>query len=138
MGGLGALVYCVKSRHKVTACAANCPVCDLPYHYTERDDTARTLYNSFSHYDMSLDDALKATSPIHLVDSMPDIPYAVFAATDDCEVNKQIHSDRFVPAMRAAGHRVEYIEMDGRGHCDLSPEAVQKWHEFITSFKTRD
>ena len=38
MGGLSALVYMVYAKRTPVACVANCPVCDLPYHFTERPD----------------------------------------------------------------------------------------------------
>jgi hypothetical protein len=34
MGGLAALVYTRYAALQPVACVANCPVCDLPYHYT--------------------------------------------------------------------------------------------------------
>ena len=33
MGGLCALVYMVYAKRTPVACVANCPVCDLPYHF---------------------------------------------------------------------------------------------------------
>ena len=133
MGGQGALVYCAASRHRIAACAANCPVCDLPYHYTEREDLPRTLYGAFSHYDMPLEEALKTASPLHIAEKMPDIPYLVIAAENDQAVSMKKHADPFVKKMRDLGRRVEYVVMPGRGHCDLSPEAVQIYTEFIAS-----
>jgi len=48
MGGLSALSYTVRTRHKVAACAANCPVCDLVFHYTERPDLRARMRQSKS------------------------------------------------------------------------------------------
>ena len=134
MGGLGALVWCVYTRHAVAACAANCPVCDLPYHYTEREDLPRTIYNAFSHYDMPLEEAMKTASPIHLVDRMPDIPYAVFLADRDEEVNYKMHGERFIAAARERGLRVERFLSEGHGHCDFTPEGFDRYYQFLASF----
>ena len=134
MGGLGALAYCLNSRHAPVACAANCPVCDLAYHYTERPDVARTVYFAFSHYDCGLDEAMKTVSPLHLVGRLPRIPYRVFAATADVEVDPEKHSYPFVLAMKEAGYDVDLIVMKDRAHCDLDPASLEKYVGFISSF----
>ncbi len=119
MGGLSALVYSRYAARTPVACVVNCPVCDLPYHYTEREDLPRTLYHAFFFEEGKIGDVLRTASPLHLAPEMPDIPYYVFHCCNDKAVNKQKHSDRFVEAMRASGHRVEYFEVPGRGHCAL-------------------
>lgn len=134
MGGLSSIVYCAYAKRRPVACAANCPVCDLPYHYTEREDLPRTIYGAFSHYDMTLEEAMKRTSPIHLAKELPDIPYSVFVGTDDCEVDMHMHGERFCAEMKRLGRDVELTVMPGRGHCDLSPEALEKYRSFIASF----
>ena len=62
--------YYVYTRYAAVtpvACVANCPVCDLPYHYTERPDLPRTLYSAFGDSDSeTLGDAMKKASPYHL------------------------------------------------------------------------
>ena len=124
MGGLSALVYAAYARITPVACVVNCPVCDLPYHFTERDDLPRTLYNAFSTYEGSLDEALRSCSPLHLVGRMPDVPYVLFHCTADLAVNIEKHSEKFVEAMKASGKTVEFVKVEGRGHCDLSPAAA--------------
>jgi len=134
MGGLSSLVYCVYAKRTPVACAANCPVCDLPYHYTEREDLPRTIYGAFSHYEMTLAEAMERTSPLHLVPRMPDIPYSVFVGTCDKEVDMNKHGVRFCSEMERAGKKIELTVMEGREHCDLSPEALEKYRSFIASF----
>ena len=126
MGGLSALVYTKYARRMPVACVANCPVCDLPYHFTERPDLPRTLYSAFWNYGGTMDEALRATSPLHLADRMPDVEYTLFHCDADKSVNKEMHSDRFVAAMRG-NHRITYIEIPGRGHCDLPPEEKERY-----------
>ena len=123
MGGLSALVYTACAKITPVACVANCPVCDLPYHFTERDDLPRTLYSAFFTYEGSMNEALRSASPLHLVDKMPDIPYVLFHCTADLAVNIDKHSGAFVDAMKAAGKNIELVKVEGRGHCDLSPKA---------------
>ena len=124
MGGLSALVYTAYAKITPVACVANCPVCDLPYHYTERDDLPRTLYSAFSTYEGSMDEALRSASPLHLVEKMPDIPYVIYHCTADKAVNIEKHSTAFVDAMKMANKNVEFIKVEDRGHCDLSAEAA--------------
>ncbi len=119
MGGLCALVYTRYAAHTPVACVANCPVCDLPFHFTERPDLPRTLYSAFGAGGYpSLDAAMRAHSPLHLVDSMPDCRYAVFHCEADKAVNIHSHSEKFVAAMRPA-HDIEYHTVPDRGHCQL-------------------
>ena len=126
MGGLCALVWPRYTRHRVVAVAANCPVCDLPHHYTERPDLPRTLRAAFA-LEPDFDAALRSHSPLHLAPELPDVPYAVFHCAEDRAVNKAAHSDRFVAAMRALGRRIEYVEVPGRGHCDLDPDSLARY-----------
>ena len=78
MGGQSALVYTALSKRTPVACVANCPVCDLVFHFTERPDLPRTLYSAFYHEDGSLEKALESASPIHMVERMPDVNYYIF------------------------------------------------------------
>lgn len=127
MGGLCALVYAAYARRTPAACVVNCPVCDLPFHYTERPDLPRTLYSAFGTYPGTLEEALRSASPVHLVGCLPDIPYTVFHCEEDLAVNKGRHSDVLVAAMQGR-YRVEYISVPGRGHCDLPPEGWEAYH----------
>ena len=131
MGGLCSLAYAYHAERTPSAVASNCPVCDLPYHYTEREDLPRTLVSAFGEYEMPLEDALKTASPLHLAEKMPDIPYFIAHCDADMAVNKEKHSDRLVKVL-SKDHDVRYVEVPGRGHCDLSPEAWELWYAFIS------
>ena len=138
MGGLCSLTYAAYARRTPKAVISNCPVCDLPYHYTERPDLPRTLYSAFGTYDGTLDEALQSASPLHLAKSgkMPDIPYHIFHCTEDRAVSKTEHSDPFVEAMRDQGRDVTYTAVPDRGHCDLSPEALEAYYRLPTQLIT--
>lgn len=127
MGGLSSLVYARYAKRTPKAVVSNCPVCDLVYHYTERDDLPRTLYSAFRHYDMTLNEALKTASPLHLVPEMPDIPYRIFHCGEDKAVNIDRHSRAFVRSMKEAGRNVTLRICEGRGHCDLTPEMMAEY-----------
>jgi pimeloyl-ACP methyl ester carboxylesterase len=124
MGGGSALIFARYTRHPLTACAVNCPVCDFPYHFTERPDVARTMYHAFGHYPIPIKEALVETSPLHQVGGLPDIPYFFIHGEADQAVNKAAHSDKMVRAMRARELRVEYHEVPGMGHCGPVPEEI--------------
>lgn len=130
MGGLSALVYCAYAKITPCACVVNCPVCDLPYHFTERRDLPRTLYSAFASYEGDMDSALRSCSPLHLVEKMPDIPYTVFHCTGDKSVNLEKHSERFVKAMKET-HDISFNVVPLRGHCDLSAEARLEYMQTI-------
>ena len=118
MGGLCAIVYSAYARITPCACIANCPVCDLPYHFTERPDLPRTLYSAFGEYEESLEDAMKTASPVHITDRLPDIPYTLFHCDADQAVNMEKHALPFVAEMEKS-HRISFTVVPGRGHCDL-------------------
>jgi alpha-beta hydrolase superfamily lysophospholipase len=131
MGGHAALLYSIRSRHKVAACLANCPVCDLPFHYSERVDLPRTMHHAFGSYG-DITEALRANSPLHQVDQLPDIPYLLLHGALDPAVNKQAHSDPMVAAMRRRHLRVEYIECPLMLHCGpLDYETSRRISDFI-------
>ena len=130
MGGMSSLVYAYYSKHRIVACVSNCPVCDMPYHLTERVDLPRTLYSAY--YDEpDFDAALEAHSPLHLVGKLPRIPYHIFHCEADQAVNIDMHSARFVAAMRLADYDITYDTVPEAGHCKLSPEAWEKYDGYI-------
>lgn len=130
MGGQSALVYMVYAARTPVACVANCPVCDLPFHFTERPDLPRTLYSAFGTYEGSLQEVLESASPYHLTEKMPDSTYYIFHCEADLAVNKQKHSDRFVKKMTGK-RKVTYYAVPERGHCDLTPEMWQSYNDAI-------
>ena len=125
MGGQGALVYARYSRRRVVSVVANCAVCDLAFHETERPDLPRTFAAAFGDCP-DYDAAIRAHSPLALAPTMPDIDYFIFHSTGDRAVGKAAHSDKMVAALRAAGRRVTYVVTEGKHHCELSPEARAK------------
>ncbi|MEA4888753.1 MAG: prolyl oligopeptidase family serine peptidase [Clostridiaceae bacterium] len=133
MGGLSALIYTRYAEHTPVACIANCPVCDLPYHYTERPDLPRTLYSAF-YYSAAdnIDEAMKAASPLHLVNEMPDVDYYIFHCENDSSVNIKRHSERFVSEMQKR-HRIRYYTVPGRDHCDLDEKSKKLYNDYMVN-----
>lgn len=138
MGGMSALVYTRYARRTPVCCVANCPVCDLPFHFTERHDLPRTLYSAFWHEEGDPSEALKSASPLHLIDEMPKIDYHIFHCDEDMDVNIHSHSDVFVEAMKKAGHSITYTIVEGQPHCVLTPEAWDKFHALCADACTGD
>ena len=56
--------------------------------------------------------------------------YYIFRCEANMAVNKQMHSDRFVEKM-SAGHKVTYLAVPNRGHCDLTDEMRARYNEYI-------
>ena len=130
MGGQSALVYTALSKRTPVACVANCPVCDLVFHFTERPDLPRTLYSAFYHEDGSLEKALESASPIHMVERMPDVNYYIFHCECDKAVNKEKHSDVLINKMKNRFKVVYHIVPD-RDHCDLTEDMRKRYNEYI-------
>lgn len=120
MGGLSALVYTAYAKRTPSSCVANCPVCDLPFHYTERPDLPRTLYTAFASYEGKFEDALKSASPLHLTGKLPkDTEYTIFHCEKDEAVNIDKHSNRLVEKMKELSFNITYHTVPDAGHCDL-------------------
>ncbi len=133
MGGHAALLYSIKSRHSVSACVALWPVCDLPFHYTERFDLPRTMHHAFGSYgDISA--ILEQNSPLHQVKAMPKIPYLIVHGNLDQAVKKSAHSDPMVAAMRQHQLQVQYIERPKLAHGGpLDFETLRTIIDFVLS-----
>ena len=130
MGGMCALTYMAYAKRTPVACVVNCPVCDVPFHFTERPDLPRTFYSAYRHSGMTLDEALAAHSPLHLADKLPDATYRIFHCEADRAVNIDAHSRRLVEAL---GNRADVVlcTIPDRGHCDLTPEAQEAYERMI-------
>jgi pimeloyl-ACP methyl ester carboxylesterase len=131
MGGQQALIYARYARRPVAACAVNCPVCDLEYHYGERPDLPRTMHAAFGSYG-DITEALQAHSPVHQANEMPDIPYLILHGGADKAVAKSMHSDKLVEALRSRGVSVEYRVREEMGHCGpLDWPLLRRWTDFV-------
>lgn len=131
MGGLAGLIYTRYAKYTPVVCATISPVCDLHYHYTEREDTARSIFTAYAGYDMPFDDAVTTGSPLHQAGNMPRIAYGIFSGTADDQVNYIAHSETFVKKMRELGHTVEYHAVPDKGHCELTGVMIERYKEFI-------
>ena len=130
MGGLSSLVYAMESRHMIGCVAVSCPVCDLPFHYYERDDIPHTMRCAYGAYGDDLIATLTEHSPMQNIGKLPHVPYFFAHCTEDDDVHIVHHSDKLVPLMREAGHDVTYIRVPDRGHCQLTAEVNQKYFMF--------
>ena len=131
MGGMCALTYMVYASRTPIGCVANCPVCDLPYHYTERPDLPRTFYSAYYNSGMTMEEALRAHSPLHLADRMPkEAAYYIFHCEEDRAVNIDAHTKKLLDAI-GGRLRVTFHSVPERGHCALTEEMSAKYEEYI-------
>ena len=138
MGGQASLQYTRYAKRRVSACLANCPVCDLQYHFHERPDLPPTIRHALLGYPGSLNSLLAEHSPLHQVGAMPDIPYRILHGGKDKAVSKRHHSDKMVAAMRKRKMNVEYIEVANMGHCGPLPlKVMQDNVEFVATAMNR-
>jgi dipeptidyl aminopeptidase/acylaminoacyl peptidase len=134
MGGLSSLLYTRYAKRRVSACLANCPVCDLKYHFHERPDLPTSIRHAFLGYPESLDSLLAEHSPIRQIAAMPDIPYRIIHGGKDQAVSKRHHSDKMVHAMRKRKLTVDYVEVAEMGHCGPLPlKVIQQNVEFVAA-----
>lgn len=131
MGGLGAIVYMAYAKKVPVACVANCPVCDLLDLYYSHPNLPSSIYSAFYYEEGSLQDAMKSSSPLHLVGKLPHVPYAVYHCGDDQAVDIERNSAAFVAAMEKEGYDILFVRDEGRPHCDLSPEVLQAYNDSI-------
>lgn len=129
MGGQSALIYTRYAKRTPVACVANCPVCDLVYHFGERVDLPRTLYSALYNENSTLNKALEKYSPLHQVCKMPRVNYHIFHCTNDSAVNIDKHSRTFVEAMQKEGFNITFDIVPDREHCDLTDEATEKYRQ---------
>jgi dipeptidyl aminopeptidase/acylaminoacyl peptidase len=138
MGGQGSLLYTRYARRSVSACLANCPVCDLQFHFHERRDLPPTIRHAFLGYPESLDSLLAEHSPLRQVAAMPDVPYLIIHGGKDQAVSKRHHSDKMVAALRRRKMNVEYIEVTDMGHCAPLPlKVLQRDVEFVAAMMAK-
>ena len=79
MGGFSSLLYTRYAKRKPKACIVNCPVCDMEYHYHEREDLPRSMLFSFRGYQEPLKMLFEEHSPICQAENLPNIPYLFFS-----------------------------------------------------------
>lgn len=135
MGGYGALIYPVFSRHKISACAAVCPICDMSYHFTENTYVSRTMISAFFS-EPDLNRALTERSPMHITEKMPKIPYLLLHCMEDEKVNIAKHSDELVSKLKDNGFDVIYHTIEKGGHCRLDANSKALIEDFITEHLT--
>ena len=71
--------------------------------------------------------------PFLSIDKMPASKFHLFHCTEDKSVNIHSHSEKFIEAMRAAGHSVTYDIVEGRGHCALTLPMKKLYAEYIVN-----
>lgn len=130
MGGLGGLIYTLHTTHRVTACAVTCPALDATAAMSVQAAFPRTFLSAVAAYDMPLSAALASISPAAHISEMPDVPYLIMADCED-ELFPVEEIDRYVEALRGNGRQVEYIHMEGYTHGGFTPEARERFTQFI-------
>ena len=131
MGGQQALIYSLYSKNNIIACITNCPVCDLVFHYSERDDLPRTLYSALFWEDGDINSALAKYSPLHQVLNMPKIKYVIYHCDKDTAVNINSHSKLFVKQMKENGFDITLNIVKDREHCNLDEDSRNNYNNDI-------
>lgn len=134
MGGCSSLLFTRYSQRPVAACAANCPVCDIKFHFSERPDLPTSMRYAFHDYGTTWEQIFIEQSPLCQVEAFPNIPYFIIHGGQDKAVSKENHSDKIVPVMRKRGLNIEYVEVPNMGHCGPLPvEVLTQYIHFVAS-----
>ena len=120
MGGYCSLLFARYTRHRVAACMAIYPACDLKYHFSERPDLPRTIHHAFAGCTEDMETLFKEHSTIEQAAAMPRVPYLILQSDADKAVNKEAHADRMAAELKKHNHTVEYIVVPGMGHHEIS------------------
>lgn len=132
MGGLTALLYGIYGKRVPIACAANCPVTDLPLFYQRNPDVRRAIVSAHVEAELPMKAVLPAYSPVHQAKQLPDIPYyCVFGELDGAVDEEYVSA--FEQAMTAARRRITVCRQPGMQHCDLASHrgAFDAYYDFI-------
>lgn len=130
MGGLGSLMYAADTTLPLCGVAAACPCIDVIDRMDSNPDFPRTYISAAMVYDLPLEEALKAFSPIERIADLPDVPYFISNDGED-EVFPDTQCDEYVEKLRARGLDVEYMPQPGLKHGEFFPEVRDSLHEFI-------
>ena len=128
MGGLGALTYTAKTRHKITACAAACPCYDL---YSAYKHFPRTIIAALAACDMPFDEAMKSVSPLYRLNDMPKIPYFIVCDEADEYFDAEGMADYVEKLRETTKSSVIYHSLPGVGHGGFTPEVRQAFGDFV-------
>ena len=136
MGGLGALSYAVKGKHKAISCAVSCPVCDLFAISKFAPFFAASVYFACAHYDTDYDTAVKSLSPLYFVEQFPDVDYFILYCDEDDVVTIEDNALPLIEKMKQRNLKVETLRVHGAKHCEHPTEDILKFVYFIVdSFK---
>ena len=130
MGGQGALMYAADSAHQLCGAAIACPCVDVEDRFDAHPSYPRTFVSAVAAYDMPLQEALKAISPVCAASRMPDIPYWICSDGED-EVFPEAQCDQYVETLQKQGHSVVYHRQPGLKHGGFIPEVREELHLFL-------
>lgn len=133
MGGHGALMFTLKSKYKISACAISCPTTDL-YALPKSDRHnyfCACVYFAFADCEGDFEEVMKANSPLYLVDKLPRIPYYMIICDQDEPLPCEEHAFPFLKKMQEQKHNIESVLLEGKGHCEHPEEVFKAFVEFI-------
>lgn len=130
MGGLGALIYSIKSAHNIECVASACPCVNVVTSYYCKNLVPRSFFSAAAVYDMPIEEALKDFSPWEFVDQLRNVPYFICSDVDDA-LFPVAECDEYVDMLIKRGLDVEYHKQEHCGHGVFIPEVRQAFHQFI-------
>lgn len=130
MGGVGSLMVSANTRHALSCVAVACPCVDILACFDCHPDFPRTLISAIASYDTTLEDGLKAISPIENIDKLKKVPYFICSDGAD-EIFPESQCNNFVDRMQSKGFDVIYRKQPNLKHGGFFPEVRNELHDFI-------
>lgn len=131
MGGMTAINFAAYTKRKAVAVSLNSPVCDLKTLTESRIDILRALCDAYAYEGRGYEDAMKAHSPIEMVDRMPKVPFYFVQGGEDLEFPGEQHSGVMTELMKAKGYDVRYEFVPEMEHCHIPKGAYERYFDFI-------
>ena len=130
MGGLGSLNFASGTRHKLSGCAAACPVVDTVFSMDVHPEFPRTLISAVASLNLPFEDALKEISPMENTDKLPFIKYYICSDGGD-ELIPEAQIESYIEKMKERNLDVTYRAQPGLVHGGFTSEVWDELHKFM-------
>lgn len=130
MGSVGAMMFAIGSRYKVSVVAAACPNVNPLDTLCAHPEFPRAYISAVASYDAELEDGLKEIALIHRIPDLPKTTYFICSDAED-EVFPEEECDKFVAKMKEAGYDVEYHKQPGKKHGGFLEDVRERMHTVI-------
>ena len=133
MGGLSALSYAAKGKHKTIGVAISCPACDLFKVSKFSHFFAASVYFAVAHYNTDYETAVKSLSPLYFVEDLPYVPYYMLWCDKDSVILPEENVLPLIEKMKKLNYHVEEYKVANKDHGEHTKESLNSFINFILS-----